>query len=66
MGTRIIIDPEIFFGRSIIENTGIATELIAERFKAGESIKALAKGYDLKKELIELAIRFELKKQNKE
>jgi hypothetical protein len=39
----VMIDPRISFGRLVITGTGIATEIVVERFRAGESIDELAK-----------------------
>ena len=38
----IVIDPRISFGRPVLAGTGIPTAIIAERYKAGEAIGALA------------------------
>lgn len=53
------LDPERSFGRLVLLGTRIPTEAIAERFRAGESIAALASDYELDKERIEQAIRWE-------
>jgi uncharacterized protein (DUF433 family) len=55
----VTIDPRIAFGRPVLTGTGIPTEMIAERFNAGESIDELAADYDRRREEIEEAIRFE-------
>ena len=55
----IVIDPRMCFGRPSIVGTGIPTEILAERFKAGESVGELAADYRLGLELIEEAIRCE-------
>ena len=56
----IVIDPKLSFGRPIIRSVGVPTVVIAERYKAGEGIAALAADYDTKTEEIEEAIRSEL------
>jgi uncharacterized protein (DUF433 family) len=56
----IMIDPAISGGRPVIAGTGLATEIIAERYKAGESIHDLAYDYDRTEAEIEEAIRCEL------
>jgi uncharacterized protein (DUF433 family) len=56
----VMIDPRVSFGRPVLAGTGIRTELIAERYKAGESIDELARDYDRKREEIEEAVRCEL------
>lgn len=57
---NIVIDPFISFGRPVITGTGVTTELVAERFKAGESSDELAIDYGCEREKIEEAIRCEL------
>jgi uncharacterized protein (DUF433 family) len=56
----VMIDPEIQFGRPVLTGTGIPTLVIADRYKAGESIADLARDYDRPEEQIEEAIRCEL------
>ena len=57
----VVIDPALSAGRPVIAGTGLATEVIAERYKAGETVAELAKDYDRKEAEIEEAIRCELK-----
>lgn len=56
----IVIDPRISFGRPVLAGTGIPTAIIAERYKAGEAIGALADDYDRPTLEIGEAIRCEL------
>ena len=56
----VVIDPRLAFGRPVISGTGLATEIIAERYKAGESMEDLARDYGREKTEIEEAIRCEL------
>lgn len=56
----IVIDPRISFGRPVLAGTGIPTAIIAERYKAGEAIGALADDYGRPPLEIEEAIRCEL------
>lgn len=56
----VMIDPEIQFGRPVLAGTGIPTLVIADRYKAGESIADLARDYNRPEEEIEEAIRCEL------
>ncbi len=56
----VVIDPYVCFGRPVLVGTGIATGVIAERYKAGESIDDLAKDYGRSRLEIEEAIRCEL------
>lgn len=56
----VVIDPMLSGGRPVISGTGLATEIIAERYKAGESVEELAEDYERKEEEIQEAIRCEL------
>lgn len=56
----IVMDPYVSFGRPVLTGTGITTAIIAERYKAGESIEELAHDYDLPPKSIQEAIRCEL------
>jgi len=56
----IVIDPYVAFGRPVVTGTGIATNVIAQRYKAGESIEELAEDYGRSRSEIEEAIRCEL------
>jgi len=58
--TMIVIDPTLSAGRPVIAGTGLATEVIAERYKAGDSIEELARDYERQEEEIEEAVRSEL------
>jgi uncharacterized protein (DUF433 family) len=55
----VIIDPQVSFGRPVLVGTGIATAVIAQRYKAGESIAELADDYDRRQSEIEEVIRCE-------
>jgi uncharacterized protein (DUF433 family) len=59
----VVIDPHISFGRPVLAGTGIVTAIIAERYKAGESIADLANDYGRNSLEIEEAIRCELQKE---
>lgn len=56
----VVIDPHISFGRPVLAGTGIPTAVIAERYKAGESVDDLADDYGRRRLEIEEAIRCEL------
>lgn len=56
----IVIDPNLSAGRPVIAGTGLAVQLIAERYKAGESINDLARDYERNHKEIEEAVRCEL------
>ena len=57
----VVMDPALSAGRPIIAGTGLATEVIAERYKAGETVAELARDYERIKAEIEEAIRCELR-----
>lgn len=56
----VLIDPRLAFGRPVLSGTGVPTEVIAERFKAGESLESLAPDYGRAPAEILEAIRCEL------
>lgn len=56
----VVIDPYVSFGRPVLLGTGIPTTVIAERYKAGESMDQLARDYGRQRLDIEEAIRCEL------
>ena len=56
----VVIDPALSAGRPVIAGTGLATQAIAERYKAGESVCDLARDYEREDAEIEEAIRCEL------
>jgi uncharacterized protein (DUF433 family) len=56
----VVVDPRVSFGRPVLAGTGIATDVIAKRYKAGDSIAELADDYDRSQSEIEEAIRCEL------
>jgi uncharacterized protein (DUF433 family) len=56
----VVIDPQIAFGRLTIEGTGIAANVLAERYLAGDSIDDLAYDYNCENFKIEEAIRCEV------
>jgi len=56
----VLIDPKYSFGRPFLAKTRVATAIIAERYKAGDSIEHLAKDYACPQAEIEEAVRCEL------
>jgi len=57
----IVIDPHRSFGRPLLDRLGVTTNVIAERYKAGDSISKLVKEYGGPQTDIEEAIRCELR-----
>jgi uncharacterized protein (DUF433 family) len=56
----IVVDPWVSFGRPTITGTGITTAIVAERYKAGESVDELAQDYGCQRGHVEEAVRCEL------
>jgi uncharacterized protein (DUF433 family) len=56
----VVIDPYVSFGRPALTSSGVATAVIAERYKAGESVDEIADDYGRDRLEIEEAIRCEL------
>lgn len=59
----VLIDPRHSFGRPVLARSRIATDLIAARYKAGESIDDLADDYGCERLEVEEALRCELSLQ---
>jgi len=55
----VVIDPRISFGRPVLAGTGIPTEILFGRFRAGETVEELAEDYGCESGLIQEAIRIE-------
>lgn len=55
----VVIDPRVQFGRPCLSGTGIPTEVVNERFLAGEGIEELAADYEVEPQQVEAAIRYE-------
>jgi uncharacterized protein (DUF433 family) len=56
----VVIDPFVSFGKPVLAGTGIPTSIVAERYKAGESVRQLSSDYGRSDLDIEEAIRCEL------
>ncbi|HEV3025808.1 MAG TPA: DUF433 domain-containing protein [Pirellulales bacterium] len=57
----VLIDPRFSFGRPVLSQSHAATAVIAERYRAGESVDELADDYGCKRLEIEEALRYELR-----
>ena len=55
----VLMNPYISFGRPVLAGRGVPTELVFERFNAGELIDTLAKDYGRERWEIEETIRYE-------
>jgi len=53
----VVIDPQRGFGRPVLDGRGIRTEVIIDRFHAGESVASLADDYALDVAVIEDILR---------
>lgn len=56
----IAIESGLSAGRPVINGTGLAAEIIAERYKAGESIRELANDYGVSRKEVEEAVRCQM------
>jgi uncharacterized protein (DUF433 family) len=56
----VVIDPAVAFGRPVLAGTRVPTAILADRFKAGDSLKDLADDYRTTPQAIEEALRCEL------
>ncbi len=59
---NISISPTVSFGKPVLAGTGISTSVIAGRFNARDSIKDLAREYQIEPAILEDAIRWEMNK----
>lgn len=64
-GRKIVSDPDIAFGKPVIEGTRISVELILEKLVAGETIEQLLDGYPhLTREDIQAAVEYAIAAAN--
>lgn len=56
----VVIDARLAFGRPVIRGTSIPTQIVVDRYKAGEAMSELADDYGRSLEEIEEAIRCEI------
>ncbi|MBI5487050.1 MAG: DUF433 domain-containing protein [Deltaproteobacteria bacterium] len=57
----VVVDPLLGFGRPVLVGTGIPTAVLADRYRAGESMDELADDYGCDRNLVEEAVRCELR-----
>ena len=55
----VVIDPTLSFGRPVLTKVAVPTEIIFDRFQAGDSLEDMAKDYGVGEKEIEEALRFE-------
>ncbi|MPZ22454.1 MAG: DUF433 domain-containing protein [Dehalococcoidia bacterium] len=56
----VVIDPEYAFGLPVIANSGVRTEIILERIRAGETDEQIASDFNVSRPEIHEAMKFEL------
>jgi uncharacterized protein (DUF433 family) len=56
---RVAIDPQIAFGRPILQRVGVSTATIADRIDAGETVKEVAEDYRLTSDEVNQAVLYE-------
>ena len=61
----VVIDPRLAFGRPALTKAGVTTEVIADRFIAGDQPAEMAEDYRVEVADIMEAIRFELEHQRR-
>jgi uncharacterized protein (DUF433 family) len=62
----VMMDPRIAFGRPVLSASGVPTSVIADRFRAGESIGSISEDIDQTTEEVEEAVRFETVRAGRE
>jgi len=55
----IVVDPRLSFGRPVLVQASVKTDVIQNRFNAGDSIVEMAQDYGVDPSVIEEALRFE-------
>jgi uncharacterized protein (DUF433 family) len=56
----VVVDPRIAFGRPVLAGRSVPTAVLADRFKAGDTLTQLAEDYDTSPQNIEEALRCEI------
>jgi uncharacterized protein (DUF433 family) len=59
----VLVDPNYGFGLPVVEGTGVRTEIIAERHRAGDSTDEISYDFDVTPKQIKDALRWEMPKQ---
>jgi uncharacterized protein (DUF433 family) len=55
----IVIDPQISFGRPVVQGAFVSTRTIVDRIDAGESVEDVARDYEIGEEAVEEAVLYE-------
>jgi uncharacterized protein (DUF433 family) len=59
----VVVDPRIAFGRPVLAGRSVPTAVLADRFKAGDTLTQLAEDYETSPQNIEEALRCELERK---
>lgn len=59
----VVVDPQIAFGCPVLAGRSVPTAVLADRFKAGDSLSQLAEDYDTSPQQIEEALRCEIERK---
>lgn len=57
-GSKIVIDPQISFGRPVIQGTGITASVLWHRKRLGEKVEDISKDYGIDRSAVEEAISY--------
>ena len=57
----IVLDPEIAFGKPVLTDYGVRTEIVAEAFKVEKNKRTVSSMFDIPVAAVEVAIRYERK-----
>jgi uncharacterized protein (DUF433 family) len=58
LAPRIVVDPDIRFGKPIIKGTRVPVNLVVAKISGGMTFSALADEYDLAREDIQAALAY--------
>lgn len=61
--SSVVVDPKVAFGRPVLAGRAVPTAVLADRFKAGDTLTQLAEDYDTSPQNIEEALRCELERK---
>jgi uncharacterized protein (DUF433 family) len=59
----VLVDPDYGFGLPVVEGVGVRTEIIAERYRAGDSTDEIAYDFDVTPKQIDDALQWEMPKK---
>lgn len=59
-GEPIVVDPDYGFGLPVVWRSGVRTEIVAERFRAGDEQREIAYDFGISPEEVRAALRYEM------